>query len=288
VASTSYSSVRGVHPPTKIYATQPGYEDGWTALAKYYLEEIWKGPGKPKMAMHLLDNPTGMGPRFASMAQAEAMGIEIVADEEHSTKTISEIESLTRIKTKNADVLVIASTVGATATILKGVIELGMYPGIDILLVQPSFDKHVVEIIGADKAEGMYGVYATAMWHENPKGMAKLQEYAQANSPDHVGKNDYVLCWSHALIIAEVLRVALGNVGYDGLNHQTIETEGFRKVKDFDPEGLMGPVGWTDDYDRRGSKSLRVFQIQGGEFIPVSDWIPTPTTKYEQYDWFKN
>ena len=126
VVNPSYSSVRGIHPPTKIYATQPGYEDGWTALAQYYLEEIWKGPGKPKMAMHLLDNPTGMGPRFASMAQAEAMGIEIVADEEHSTKSMSEIESLTRIKALNADVLVIASTVGATATILKGVRELDM------------------------------------------------------------------------------------------------------------------------------------------------------------------
>ena len=46
-------------PPQHIYGQMPDYGDDWVAFTKYYLENIWKGPGKPKMAMHLLNNSTG-------------------------------------------------------------------------------------------------------------------------------------------------------------------------------------------------------------------------------------
>ena len=94
----AYSSPSNYRPPQHIYGQMPDYGDDWTAFANYYMKNIWKGTGKPKMALHLLNNPTGAGAKDAAKALADKLGIEIVATEEHATTTISEMESLTRIK----------------------------------------------------------------------------------------------------------------------------------------------------------------------------------------------
>ena len=75
----SFSSPVCTHPPKHIYAQMPDYGDDWAAFAKYYLDNIWKGTGKPKMALHLVNNPTGSGAWDAARAGAEALGIEIIA-----------------------------------------------------------------------------------------------------------------------------------------------------------------------------------------------------------------
>jgi len=62
------------------------------------------------MALHLLANPTGRGALDGVKAKANELGYEIVATEEHKATTVSEIESLTRIKAKNPDVMFISST----------------------------------------------------------------------------------------------------------------------------------------------------------------------------------
>ena len=48
-------------PPQHIYGQMPDYGDDWIAFTKYYVANIWKGTGKPKMALMLLNNPTGAG-----------------------------------------------------------------------------------------------------------------------------------------------------------------------------------------------------------------------------------
>ena len=91
-------------PPQHIYGQTPDYGDDWMAFATYYLKNIWKGSGKPKMALHLLNNPTGYGARDAARAAADKLGIEILWDGqvgkafEHTATTTSETEALTRIK----------------------------------------------------------------------------------------------------------------------------------------------------------------------------------------------
>ena len=61
-------------PPQHIYGQTPDYGDDWTAFANYYMKNIWKGPGKPKMALHLLNNPPAMALRDAAKAMADETG----------------------------------------------------------------------------------------------------------------------------------------------------------------------------------------------------------------------
>ena len=277
-------------PPQHIYGQLPDYGDDWAAFAEYYLKNIWKGPGKPKMAMHLLNNTTGYGALDASKALADKLGIEIVAVEEHSTTTISEIESLTRVKAEEPDVLYISSTPAPTALIIKNAVELGMYPGMTIGCGHASFTKALVDIAGAD-VEDVFGIFPTANWGDNVPGMAKVVEYAEEYHPKDVGNLDYVTSWAQSMIMAEILRLALDNVGYDVLAKgdveawRAIEEQGIKKLKNFDVGGLHGPVSY-DRGDNRLSKAVRVFQVQSGKITPVSDWIDATLVKYEEFDWF--
>jgi branched-chain amino acid transport system substrate-binding protein len=279
-------------PPQHIYGQMPDYGDDWSAFATYYMENIWKGPGKPKMALHLLNNPTGYGALDAARASAERLGIELLLPaEEHTTTTTSEIDSLTRVKALNADVLYISSTPAPTAVIIKNAYQLGMYPGITIGLGHASITKALIDIAGADIVEGVYGVFPTVNWGDDVPGMAKIVEYCQKLHPKDEGNMDYITSWAQSLIMAEILRVAVENVGYDVLakgdveSWRAIETYGIQRLKDYDVGGLHGPVSYTPG-DNRLSKSVRVFQIQGGEITPVTDWVEAPVVKYEEFEWF--
>jgi len=278
-------------PPQHIYGQMPDYGDDWVAFAKYYMENVWKGSGKPKMAMHLLNNSTGYGALDASKAAAEELGIEIISVDEHKADTTSEMDSLTRIKASNPDVLYISSTPAPTAVIIKNAVDLGLYPGIPIGLGHAGITKALVDIAGADVVEGVYGVFPTVNWGDNVPGMAKMTEYCQKLHPNDYGNMDYITSWAQSLVVAEVLRLAVENAGYDVLAKggeeawQAIETQGIQKLSNYDVGGLHGPVSYSPG-DNRLAKSVRLFQIQGGNIVPITDWIEASVIKYEEFDWF--
>ena len=278
-------------PPRHIYGQMPDYGDDWAAFATYYMENIWKGPGKPKMALHLLNNTTGYGALDAAKASAERLGIELLLPaEEHTSTTTSEIDSLTRVKSLNADVLYISSTPAPTAVIIKNAVALGLYPDVTIGLGHAGITKALVDIAGADIVEGVYGVFPTVNWGDNVPGMAKAVEYAQKLHPKDVGNMDYITSWAQSMIMAEILRLAVENVGYDVLakgdveSWRAIETYGIQRLN-YDVGGLHGPAIYTPG-DNRLSKSVRIFQIQSGAITPVSDWVEAPLVKYEEFEWF--
>jgi len=280
-------------PPQHIYGQMTDYGDDWTAFAKYYVENIWEGEGKPRMALHLLNNSTGYGARDAAMAKAEELGIEIISIDEHAATTMSEIESLTRIKALNPDVLYISSTPAPTAVIIKNAYELGMYPGITIACGHAGMTKELVNIAGADITEGVYGVFPTVSWGDDVPGMEKMIEYCLELHPEDEGNGDYITSWAQSLIIAEILRLTVENAGYEVLAEggpeawAAVEYQGIQQLDGYDVEGLHGPVSYVPG-DNRLSKSLRIFQVQSGEIVPITGWIEAPLIKYEEYEWFGN
>ena len=275
-----FSSPTLTNPPQHIYAQMPDYGDDWAAFARYYLDNIWEGSGVPRMALHLLNNTTGSGARDAAEALAGDLGIELVASEEHTATTVSEIESLTRIRALNPDVLFISSTPQPTSIIMKDAVDLGMYPGMTVGCAHASFTSELVELAGADTVEGVYGVYPTVNWGDDVPAMAKMTEYCQELHPEDYGNMDYITSWAEALIVAEIVRLAIENVGVDGLTPQAVEEYGFKKLDNFDVGGLHGPVSYTPG-DNRLSKSVRVFQVQDGELAPISGWTEAPLIPYD-------
>lgn len=287
----SFTAPSLYRPPQHIYGQMPDYGDDWIAFANYYKQNIWKGSGKPKMALQVLNNPTGYGARDAAKAKADELGIEIIAVNEHAATTTSEMAAITALKSLKPDVIYISSTPAPTAVIIQNAREAGLYPGITIGLGHASITKALVDIAGKDAVEGIYGVYPTVSWGENVPGMAKMTEYVKKYHPADEGNMDYITSWAQSLIIAEALRLAVKNAGYDAIAKgdanawKMVEEQGIQKLKNFNVQGLHGPVAYTPG-DNRLSKSVRVFQIKGGTITPVTDWLEAPMVKYEDYPWF--
>lgn len=287
----SFTAPSLYRPPQHIYGQLPDYGDDWIAFTNYYMKNIWKGSGKPKMALLLLNNPTGFGAGDASKAKAQELGVDIISIDEHAATTTSEMASLTALKAKNPDVIYISSTPAPTAVILKNARDLGLLPGVTVGLGHAGITKALVDIAGKDVVEGVYGVYPTVSWIENVPGMAKMREYVQKLHPKDEGNMDYITSWAQSLLIAEILKQAVKNAGYDVLSKggpeawKAVETQGIQKLKNYDVSGLHGPVTYTPG-DNRLAKSVRVFQIKSGVITPVSQWVDAPVTKYEDFPWF--
>ncbi len=278
-------------PPQHIYGQTPDYGDDALAFANFYMKNIWKGSGKPKFALHLLNNTTGYGARDAFKAKADELGIEVVSTDEHATTTTSEMESLTRIKANKPDVLYISSTPAPTAVIIKNAKDLGMYPGITIGCCHAGLTKKLIDLAGADVVEGVYGAFPTVLWGEDVSGMAKMTEYCQKLHSADYGNMDYITSWGQSLIVAKILELAVKNAGYDVLAKgdvaawRAVETQGIQKLKNYDVGGLHGPVSYTPG-DNRLDKFNRVYRIVGGKIDEPSKWVEAPLIKYEEYDWF--
>jgi branched-chain amino acid transport system substrate-binding protein len=287
----AYSSPSNYRPPAHIYGQAPDYADDWVAFANYYMKNIWRGTGKPKMALELQNNPTGAGAKIAAKAFADQLGIEIVDQEEHAGSTTSEMEAMTRIKGAKPDVIYISSIPNAAAVIVKNAKDLGIYPGVTIGMCHAAMTKTFIDLAGADIANGVYGVVSSAAWGDNVPGMIKMTEYATKNHPKDIGNTDYSAAWAQSLIIAEILKQAINNAGYakiskgDAAAWAVIEKSGFQKLNGYNVDGLQPAVKYTTG-DNRLSKSLRIFQVKSGTMTAVTDWIEAPLVKYETYSWF--
>jgi branched-chain amino acid transport system substrate-binding protein len=288
----AYSSPSNYHPPQHIYGQMPDYGDDWTAFTQYYLANIWNGSGKPKMALMLLNNPTGAGAKNAARALADSLGVEIIATEEHASTTLSEMEALTRIKALNPDVIYISSTPKPAATIIKEATDLGMYPEVPIGVCHAAMTKALVDLAGADIANGVYGVFPTIVsWSEDVPAVAKMSEYAAKLHPSDVGNGDYIAAWAQSLVIAEILKKTLDAVGYDVLAKgdktawEAIEKYGFQGLDGYEVGGLQSPVSWVSG-DNRIGRSLRINQVKSGVITAITGWVEAPLIKYEDFDWF--
>lgn len=290
----AFSSPNLYRPPRHIYGQLPDYGDDFLAFMQYYLDNLWEGTGNPKVAIHALNNSTGKGAIDAARAFAGEMGIDILWDGsegrafEHKADTISEMESITRIKAMNPDVLYISSTPAPTALIIKNARELGL----DVVIGSghAGYTKSLVEL-GGSNVEGVYGVFPTVSWGDDVPGMDKLIEYCEKNHPEDAGNGDYITGWAQSLIMAKIVETAVKNAGFDDLAAgdagawETLEEQGLKKLKDYDVEGLHGPVSYTDG-DNRLCKSVRVLQVQDGKIVALTGWIDAPVVEYENYSWF--
>jgi branched-chain amino acid transport system substrate-binding protein len=93
------------------------------------------------------------------------------------------------------------------------------------------------------------------------------------------------------MIVAEVLKLAVKNAGYDVLSKgdanawKAIETQGIQKLKNYDVGSLQGKVSYTPG-DNRLTTYNRIYQIKNGQIANPSAWTEAPLIKYEEYSWF--
>jgi len=149
---------------------------------------------------------------------------------------------------------------------LIGKIRFGGYEGTQSI--------ELLETLGP-AAEG-YFASRHALWYKDPSVLPfETDMWGRYEGGKIDTHGDYPNQMTFMPAVIEAVRRAIENVGFENLDGLAIK-EAMDTIQDWDPMGVGRPVTWTDPNDRRGCALTRIYQVQGGEVIPLTDWQEAP------------
>ena len=88
--------------------------------------------------------------------------------------------------------------------------------------------------------------------------------------PKHVGGVYYSRGVLVAAVLTEGVRLAIQNHGLPVTGDKV--RKGYEAMKNFDLQGFLPPMTVTPK-DHEGGGFVRVYQVKGTEWVPISDWV---------------
>jgi branched-chain amino acid transport system substrate-binding protein len=121
-------------------------------------------------------------------------------------------------------------------------------------------------------AQGYLGLQFAAVGRNLPVIQEIIRMYQEEGKPvpEYVGGVYYNRGVLTAAIMAEGVRLAIQNHGLPVTGEKV--QKGYEALRNFDLQGLLPPLVVTPE-DHEGGGWVRIYQVKGTEFVPVSDWI---------------
>ena len=272
--SASYS-INLANPKETPYNFLVGttYSEQLQAAMQWMLQD-WKAKGKtgvPKIAYLHSNSGFGLSPLDDGDKFATSNGMEKGLRIPMLAATADMTAQLTQAQQYGADYIFIQNTSGAGATALKAAKSLGMLPKVQVVCLNWCTDDLTVKLAG-EAAEGLVGASPFAFPDSSAAGMKDMAEFAKSKGTTIEAEGlHYAQGWTTMAVMAEGLKRALdAGKPLSGENLKTaLET-----MKDFDTGGVTTKLTFTPD-DHRGSKALRLYQVKGGKWTPMTDYIQT-------------
>ena len=270
--STIAASFAGVfQDPSKFpfsFYMSPSYND-MARIALKWIRTTWKDKSRnPKICYLYPDNSYGRAILDTSKDYAKKIGVEVGPDQVINWPTKDATVQLTNMSRYDPDFAYITSTAMNGAVILKNAKALGLKT--KFISNIRNFEESLITLSGG-AAEGTYGVHPIAPYGAPVPGMKKVVESHEKWHQGEEGTNVYVEGWVNILCVAEALKMAdkAGNLTPSGIR------DAFEQFRKFDPGGLAPPLTFTKT-DHRGSMAAKMYQVQNGKIVAVSDWIELP------------
>ena len=129
-----------------------------------------------------------------------------------------------------------------------------------------------VEGAGWDVAQGYLGVQFAAIGRAPPVMQELVAMFRDQGKdvPKYFGSVYYNRGLLHGALLTEGIRLAIRNHGLPVTPDNV--RRGYEAIRNFDAQGL-GPSLTLTPQDHEGGGYLRVYQVKGTEWVPVSDWI---------------
>ncbi len=129
-----------------------------------------------------------------------------------------------------------------------------------------------VEEAGWDAAQGYLGLQFASLGRNFPVIQEILKMYRDEGKevPKYVGGAYYNRGVLTAAIIAEGLRLAIQNHGLP-LTGEKVR-RGYEAIRKLDLQGLGPPLDITAQ-DHEGGGYLRIYQVKGNAWVPLTDWV---------------
>lgn len=228
-----------------------------------------KEHGATTVAILHHDSPFGLSPVEEGTAWAEANGMTVMAIPMPKGATDFTAE-LTQVQDAGAQYIVIQNVSSPSATLAKDVARLGM--DVQVVCLNWCSDELFVSLAG-EAAEGVIAASPFAF----PSSDVELIKNEIRPYTEKVGKNldelgvHYVQGWTTMRTMADAIaQVIREGKEVTGPNiRAALET-----FTNYSTGGVTTPLTFTAT-DHAGNKALELYQVQGGKWVKISEYIST-------------
>ena len=228
------------------------------------------GDGTPIVALMHNASPFGLSPsRYGGVEFAEAAGVDLTLYE-MPRAAVDFTGEFTRVRQSGAQYVIFQNTSGPAAVAIQNARSLGLDP--TFICLNWCANAQLVDLAG-EGAEGVMGTIPYAPLSVDVPGTRVIRDYLEAKGESVEGKtNAYTQAWWTFSVFAEAMRQVLA-AGQEltGANIKAaLET-----FTDLDMGGVTVPISFTPT-DHLGAKGVRIFRVEGGEWVPFTEFIQAP------------
>jgi branched-chain amino acid transport system substrate-binding protein len=264
-----------MYPPSWVYSYYPTEAERFAVVADWIMEN-WREERPPRIAFAVPEVEYTMDALGPSKQYAEGIGMEWLPTEFIPYLVLDSTVQLLRLRENGADFVYIGPTWTNTIPILRDAERLGLLDEIGFCGMESTLARSVVAAVGP-LLEGYFVPKTCPAWSdvENP-GIRWAQEvhlryHGTKETPDYYEESII----RASAVLPEAIKRAIEKVGYENLDGRAVN-EALETLEDFDPYGYGTPVTYTDPEVRRGSGLTRIYQVQGGEVVTITDWQEAP------------
>ena len=220
-----------------------------------------------------------------SLAFAESLGITVLPLEEQPVDPAADVTGqLQNLLVNGANVIYMQSLSFSIVQVIGTLRAMGFYDQVVLGSVNWGMNRDVLNILGenAALAAGYYGVFPYLWWTDTdaPGVQQALETFAAKGYPEHDKAFTYLLLYSAMFGIADVLTVALNNVGFDGLNG----TEFLKAMQQMGTVSAAGVFEMNVEGSNRAPNKAQIRKAQMMEdgsidFVVVQDFVTLPDTR---------
>lgn len=267
--SASYSeNLKEIDDSPYNFLVAASYSDQGRAILKW-IKDNHEGDN-PTVALLYNDTAFGRSPIEDIKAYGKEIGVEIVDEQVIDVQATEAQSQLLNMEKKNPDYAIIQQTWAATSTILRDAKTLG----IDTQFVGLNWasGEGVIDIVGADVAEGYMGILSHAFPYEDFPGMAEIKEYLdlKGKTVDDINQK-FVQGWSAAKVMVAGIQAAAEKYPEGDLTGTQIR-EGIESLQDFDLGGLGANVTFSAD-NHAGTEQTRLGIVKDGKWEQLTDYF---------------
>jgi branched-chain amino acid transport system substrate-binding protein len=251
-----------IFPGTSSYWSQAG-------VAMKYLKDNGARKGT-KVAYLYYDNPAGRDgiPMVESVARLEGYALRKYAVQPPGLDMEQQISEISR--DFRAD-WVITSLFGSPVPVSIKEFRKAGFPLNRVVSFVYGAGEADVEEAGWDTAQGYLGLHYAALGRELPviREIVRMYRDEGKEVPRYVGSAYYNRGVLTGATIVEGIRLAIQNHGTP-LTGDKVRM-GYEAIRNFDAEGLGPPLNITPT-DHEGGGYVRMYQVKGNAWVPVTDW----------------
>ena len=217
-----------------------------------------------------------------SLAFAESLGITVLPLEEQPIDPSADVTGqLQNLLVNGANVVYMQAISFSIVQVISTLHALGFYDQVVLGSVNWGMNRDVLNVLGenAPLAAGYYGVFPYLWWTdtEAPGVQRALETFAAKGYPETDKAFTYLLLYSAMYGIADILTVAMNNVGFDGLNGAEF-LKAMQQMGTISAAGVfeMNVEGSSRAPNKAQIRQARIMEDGSVDFVVVQDFVTLP------------